>query len=102
MPHPFRQAFARWAAALLLGVVAYPLSYAPVVKLRIGSANEHVGTPWKMTIADGNELPVYRPVDWLIDRTPLKTPMFLWARLWGVRAEFNIAYWERANPMSGR
>jgi hypothetical protein len=38
----------------------------------------------------------YRPVDWLIDHTPLDGPMFAWAELWDVRMQFEIAFAARA------
>jgi hypothetical protein len=33
---------------------------------------------------------VYRPVDWLIDYTPLDRPLYWWAEQWGVREYFQI------------
>jgi hypothetical protein len=37
---------------------------------------------------DGKDLPLYRPVDFLIDHTVLREPVLWWAELWGVRDEF--------------
>jgi hypothetical protein len=43
---------------------------------------------------DGDELPAYVPIDWLIDNTPLEKPLFAWAALWGVEDEFQeLAWW---------
>jgi hypothetical protein len=47
---------------------------------------------------DGADIPVYGPVDRLIDETPLRKPLFLWARLWGVETEFEYAYMYRVMP----
>ena len=37
---------------------------------------------------DGDDLPVYKPLDWLIDETPLRDPLLWWADVWGVRGTF--------------
>jgi hypothetical protein len=42
--------------------------------------------------ADGEQYPAYLPVDWLIDRTPLRQPLFWWAGLFGLRDEFELAH----------
>lgn len=96
MPHPTRQAIVRWAAAVLLVlVVVYPLSYAPFVKWKLWEIHERtvqegytVGC--RFTPIDGSQYHVYRPVDWLIDNTALKQPLFAWARLWRVEEEFRF------------
>jgi len=62
-------------AALLLG---YLLSYAPVYRLT---------KPAGWSSVD-RSLVVYRPVDWLIDNTPLDEPLYRWAGCWGVRGDF--------------
>ena len=36
----------------------------------------------------GDDLPVYRRVDWLIGETPLRDPLLWWADVWGVRGPF--------------
>jgi hypothetical protein len=68
---------------VLLLAVAYVLSYAPVVRWSLASS----GLP----LMDGQDFPAYRPVDWLIDKTPLRRPLFLWADVWHVRFEFEIS-----------
>src|SRR5690606_20969675 len=87
-----------WPLALLLLLLSavYLFSYAPVVRMRGG---------WKMvptTDGFGNpaivrapifseDLPLYRPVDWLIDNTPMQDVMYWWADVWGVRSPFTEA-----------
>jgi hypothetical protein len=90
MPHPSRRTFARWAAiVLLIVVVAYPLSYAPVVRIHLERADPEpdIFAPE----IDGDVLPIYKPIDWLIDETPARKPLFLWARLWGVENRFRVS-----------
>ncbi|MBT6156819.1 MAG: hypothetical protein HOL01_18755 [Planctomycetaceae bacterium] len=72
MPHPTRKVIARFAVTALLIVVLYPLSYAPMVRF-------------------GRVLPIYRPVDWLIDETAAREPLLNWARVWGMQDEFETA-----------
>ena len=74
-----------WATALLFVVVPmlYVLSYAPAVQWKSGQTGS-------MAI-DGADLPIYKPVDWLIDHTPIKRPLFWWAALFGVRQNFELA-----------
>ena len=76
--------------AIILLAVAYVLSYAPVVKFKqsstTGTPAASLGLP-----TDGSILPFYRPVDYLIDETPLRSPLFLWADLWSARYELEVA-----------
>jgi len=60
---------------LLLLLLAYVLSYAPAVRFGLESP------PFDYSIA------AYKPVEWLIDETPLRRPLFLWTDVWGVRDE---------------
>jgi hypothetical protein len=86
---------------MLAVVVVYPLSYAPVVRYQV---ELHRGEFFEPTNGlDGNWMPVYKPVDWLIDNTSLKKPLFAWARLWKVGADFrwaasSRAYWRLQPP----
>ncbi len=76
-------------------LAVYPLSYAPVLRM-VGPWKSHgpisVGSPSTYFVSgtlhlpvDGRELPVYQPIDWLIDETPLREPLLDWAELWGLR-----------------
>ena len=56
-------------AVLLL---VYVLSYAPVERLQMSMP---------LHLPNG----VHRPVEWLIDYTPLRKPLFVWADVWGIR-----------------
>jgi len=71
-----------WAAVLMLFVVlvvTYPLSYAPVVRIQSAASGK-----------SGKRIDFYRPVDWLIDNTPLQEPLFFWAKVWGVERVFIV------------
>ena len=59
-------------------VAVYVLSYAPVVRYCIPPPVRGFEKPPVITVA------IYRPVEWLIDYTPAKTPLLWWADLWGV------------------
>jgi hypothetical protein len=77
-----------WAGILVLPVM-YVLSYAPVVRWeysRLSTIDHLVGLPM-----DGSDLPLYAPVDWLIDHTPLRRPFFWWAGVFGVRQQFELS-----------
>jgi hypothetical protein len=61
--------------------VAYVLSYAPVYRYFAENVEAEPRGVWR----------VYVPVNWLIDRTPLRGPLLAWADLWGVGFEFDSA-----------
>jgi hypothetical protein len=80
----------RWAmwtgTACLLVLVAYPLSYAPMIRYQNGQDwfGEIDGCIW--TDESFYATPqIYRPLEWLIDETPCRTSHRQWAGLW--RAE---------------
>lgn len=84
------------ALVLIVGVL-YVLSYAPVVRicqrevvLGILVTEEPEGRIHRVRIADSSRYPAYRTIDWVIDNTPLREPIFLWASAWGVREEFEF------------
>jgi hypothetical protein len=58
--------------------LVYVFSYAPVYRLGKRSGWSRIDLP----------IAAYRPVDWLIDNTPLDEPLYRWADLWGVRGDF--------------
>ncbi len=66
------------------------LSYAPVVRVREGPDPEY-SMPETLLVSPPDEYPPYKPVDWMIDNTPLRKPLFWWADLWGVGVEFELA-----------
>jgi hypothetical protein len=49
---------------------------------------------------DSQRMPVYKPVDWLIDHTPLYRGLFWWASVWGVRDDFEVMHDVRATYSS--
>jgi hypothetical protein len=74
-------------------ILVYVLSYVPVVRLMGGwttyATFDYHGVPQvvkKPIFSD--ELPVYMPVDWLIDNTPFEDPLMEWAGFCGVRGPF--------------
>jgi hypothetical protein len=95
------------ASSVLFGIVliVYVASYAPFVRFRGGDRPQVI---WErvsvvedrpyMVIADGRRYFIYRPVDWLIDRTILREPLLAWAELWGVSDMFVIAHANRVDP----
>jgi hypothetical protein len=58
--------------------LAYVLSYAPAYRIGKSSGWSRID----------RSIAAYRPVDWLIDNTPLDEPLYRWADLWGVRGDF--------------
>jgi hypothetical protein len=54
-------------------------------------------------LTDSRKLKVYRPVDWLIDNTPVRKPLLWWADVCGVGDEFFYAANSRDDlrPVSG-
>lgn len=84
----------RRAALLLSGAfaifLAYLLSYAPIVRLKLGSdeANGSGYMQFGFPVDDrlfGETISVYRPVEWLLDHPPLEGRLRKWESLWGVR-----------------
>lgn len=91
---------------LIVTPVVYVLSYAPVVKVCGRTAEfpvdgrslgldirsmDSVVVPLVIVnqpLADGSLYPLYAPVDWLIDNTLLREPLFFWAGLWSAGDEF--------------
>jgi hypothetical protein len=85
--------------------VGYVLSYAPVVRvcgrgsyIEITQGAHAIRADMPGPLADSSRYPLYEPVDWLIDRTALRHPLFLWAECWGVRKAFEYGYYVR-NPL---
>lgn len=68
---------------LLLLVLLYPLSYPPYLAVRYGDAFERE-TPGDYKHA------LYRPVEYLIDATPLRKPLMRWGEAWGVDEEMAL------------
>lgn len=85
-----RRVIGKWAAVgLVLVVVVYPLSYAPVVRYQEWQAlRSYAQGHLEPDDADDSGVSVFGPIDWLIDETPARKPLFLWARLWGVETTF--------------
>jgi hypothetical protein len=74
-----------WAAAFAVVLAAgYVFTYAPVFRV--------------VRTENAVELPFYRPVDWLIDNTPLRPLLFYWADLWGVGDDFRFNHEWRTLP----
>ncbi len=56
---------------LIVSPLVYVLSFAPVVRI----------------CGQRSLYPAYKPVNWMIDHTALREPLFIWAGIWGVRDE---------------
>ncbi len=74
---------------LFLGI-SYCLSYPAYVRHLIVTAPCSC-----IADLDGQTLPFYRPVDWLIDHTPIRRPMLAWAQFCGVGDDFTFESLER-------
>jgi hypothetical protein len=74
--------------AVPLILLAYVLSYAPMYRLAFGGQT--------YVLPDGGPLGIYRPVDWMIDREPLRRPLLSWANVCGVGSSFSRAHYERS------
>ncbi len=82
----------RATLAAILIVFVYPLSYAPVYRLWVGTDTRRmVSRP-----ASALDEIVYWPVTHiLIDRTPLRRPLLAWSDLWGVRVHHAVQSGDR-------
>lgn len=94
MSHTWFVVFGSIALAM---TYAYVFSYAPAVRYQV---EYHRGEFFRPTSGlDGRYMPIYKPVDCLIDNTSSKELMLWWADLWGVKADFQGAIksrdWER-------
>ncbi|REJ93206.1 MAG: hypothetical protein DWQ34_11170 [Planctomycetota bacterium] len=78
-----------WALGAFLLTVHYVLSYAPAYRVMRDWNGDLL--PW------GGYWWVYRPVDVLIDETPLQRPLMAWADVCGVRDEFDFAMFVRSS-----
>jgi hypothetical protein len=82
----------RWAivVGVALFLLFYTLSYAPALR------GDDKPDP---TYALFNEsVHLYGPVEWLIDNTPLRELLLVWAAVWGVREEAEHASTLRKHP----
>ncbi len=94
---------------LIVAPVVYVLSYAPVVRVCGRTVEYDPDIPFPsgtfnvdipdyqsgVTLENPSLYPAYQPVHWLIDHTPLREPLMLWADLWGVRYAFEVSEIER-------
>lgn len=72
--------------------VLYALSYAPLYRLVHGRSIDFLGS--KRVVFYGGVgppptprrtlMPLYTPVEWLIDETPFRQPLLWWADVWSV------------------
>ena len=89
--------------------VLYVLSYAPVVRFYDGETEHDLDIPFPagahfipadwLKLADSSRYPPYKPIDWLIDNTPLQKPLYFWADIWGVHTAFEKANWVRRSTL---
>ena len=93
----------KWVALFLLVLpVLYVLSYPPVMRY---FSVHRPDTWWRGQLTDfpdGRNVPAYRPVDWLIDNTMLRTPLLAWGAVWGVESDMRMTAREREAPSSER
>lgn len=69
-----------WGVVALLGLcLLYALSYAPAYRLVFGA------DPGNYVRTDEQPgLGIFRPVEWLVDRTPMRPVLLWWADVWRV------------------
>jgi hypothetical protein len=76
---------ALFAATLVAG---YVLSYAPLYRLQHGASRPPLSVlrvpEFRVEVGANRRLPGYAPVEWLMERTTLREPLFRWADAWGV------------------
>lgn len=72
------QANLTWAGVgILVLAILYILSYAPMIRWK-GETRRFIprgGDIPMVVFPDGKQFPLYRPIDWLVDHTPLGTPL---------------------------
>jgi hypothetical protein len=96
-----------WAGVLIVLLpVMYVLSYAPAYRLKFGKPVPVVVSP-QLHLWGSYEPPFptirlqerrwwvpiscYYPVEWMIEHTPLREPLFWWAGRFGVEDDFRYA-----------
>jgi len=80
----------RVAFAGIVAFVVYPLSYAPIHRAVRG--HDTVGV---LDLPKPLFWGAYQPVDFLIDRTWVRSPLLRWSDVWGVGEQFRMASWDR-------
>lgn len=88
------KAVRRVLLAGLVSFVVYPLSYAPVDFFVFGPAN-------RSGLIYMKRLPVFAPVEFLIDRSVLSSSLLLWSDLWRVGSRHRLECWLRQSGYSG-
>lgn len=87
--NPAGLGWARYAAWGLLLLVLYILSYAPFLRFSGDSWSPYYRAP-----------AVYRPVEWIMLRTPLKASLLEWSTYCGVRDRCEFQVWYFAQGIS--
>src|SRR5262245_62047307 len=82
---------------ILFAGVAYVLSYPPAVTI---AERLHLIRRGVFDGVDGDKLPVYKPVDWLIDHSVVRKPILAWAWCWGQYDNFELGSIYRTSASS--
>src|SRR5690349_2278465 len=70
-----------WSVVVMIAVtVMYVLSYAPVLRW-------HYPVRTITEISRSIHIPIYSPVEWLLDTEFASSPLLWWSQLWGVREQ---------------
>ena len=81
-----------WAAALLLGLaVLYPISYAPVARVIVGTNMLEALDPKYDPLVTA-----YKPVLLWLGESKLREPLMWWADVWEIREVASIQIWKAA------
>ncbi len=88
-----------WLVLTMLVWVAYPLAYAPLIRLQCGSDRTYIRISWvhhesrwgKVGTVQYPAAPrwtgVFLPIRFLSTRTPFSYPLRIWAELWEVDSQ---------------
>jgi len=81
--------FVRAGAPLFVAFVVYVASYSPFLKFAADSDSPYYRSPV-----------LYRPVEWVILRTPLQVPLLWWSEFVGARSKTELQIWFFAQGIS--
>ena len=94
---PWRWRWWVWGCVVVTMTAAYPLSFAPMVKLQTSTRAGMLTPP----IGSLHGWVIYKPADWLYDHTFLQAPLVEWEKICDVEIECRLIHRIRAGRLSG-